>query len=137
MIHRGIPYLRIYEPPKSFKSPDNWLIPRCPITVKITEAEHSSSNMLHPYLYTIEVQHSNFSWTVKRRQYHFNQLHKQLLLYRATLLMPLPTKKHKERRKSVGPSARRPVPRFPRKPEVLVSEDELPKRKVSYRSLIC
>ncbi len=134
---KSIPYVRIFESPKSFKDPKNdWLIPHCSIEVKIIDVEyssgHASTHILNPYLYVIEVEHSNFKWIIKRRYNHFNNLHQQLSLFRASLQIPLPLKKHRERRKSFGPGNRKPVPRFPRRLEALVSLDILDKRKVCF-----
>ena len=128
-----IPYTRIYEPPLSFSDPkQRCLLHNSPIKVKITSAEHRTGHhILNPYLYTIEVEHWTYKWTVKRRHNHFQHLHQQLRLFRMTLLMPLPLKKHRERRKSIGPQNRRPVPRFPKKPEAFIlSEESLEERKV-------
>ncbi len=127
--------MRIFESPKSFKDPKNdWLIPHCSIKVKITDVEystgHASTHILNPYLYVIEVEHSSFKWIIKRRHNHFHHLHQQLSLFRASLQIPLPLRKHRERRKSFGPGNRKPVPRFPRRPEALISLEMLEKRKV-------
>lgn len=50
--------------------------------------------------YTINLQHGEFTWTIKKRYKHILYLHQQLSLYRATLKIPFPTKTHKSRRAS-------------------------------------
>lgn len=128
-----IPYTRIYEPSKPFSDPKNrWLVPHCPVRVKIVNAEHrTGTHILNPYLYTIEVQHFHYKWTIKRRHNHFQHLHQQLLLFRHTLRLPLPLKRHREMRKTIGPKNRKSVPKFPRRPEAFIlSEESLEERKV-------
>jgi hypothetical protein len=128
-----IPYSRIYEPCLPFNDPkQRCLLPHCPIKVQITGAEQrTGTHLLNPYLYTIEVEHWTYKWTVKRRHNHFLHLHQQLKLFRMGLSFPLPLKKFRERRKSFGPQNRRPVPRFPKRLETFVfSEESLEERKV-------
>jgi len=42
--------------------------------------------------YVIDVTHGDYKWTIRRRYKHFRQLHELLLLYRARLKIPVPTK---------------------------------------------
>ncbi|XP_054157366.1 phospholipase D1-like [Oppia nitens] len=127
-----IPYTRLYEPAKSFGDPTNrWLLGNCPLRVRIVNAENRTGHhILNPYLYTIEVEHLHYKWQVKRRHTHFQNLHQQLLMFRTTLRLPLPLKKYRERRKTIAQKNRKPVPRFPRRPEALIlSNEALEERK--------
>ncbi|CAG2112863.1 unnamed protein product, partial [Medioppia subpectinata] len=127
-----IPYTRLYEPTTGFSDPSNsWLLPGCPLTVTITAAEHRDGHhILNPYLYTIQVEHQQFKWLVRRRHTHFKSLHQALLMYRTSLRIPLPLKTLRDRRKSVSAKNRKPVPRFPRRPEALIlSPEALDERK--------
>ena len=134
-----IPYTRIYEEAKPFDDPNNrWLVPHCPVRVKIINVEQmTGTHILNPYLYTIEVQHFHYKWIIKRRHNHFHSLHQHLLLFRHSLRLPLPMKKHREIRKAIGPKNRRSVPKFPRRPEALIlSEESLEERKVCSNNLL-
>ncbi|XP_026470062.1 phospholipase D1-like [Ctenocephalides felis] len=101
--------------------------------------------MLNPNLYTILLQHGEFKWEIRKRYKHFQHLHQQLRLFRASLNIPFPTKTHKERRTSfkntlnshmlgtetnkVKTKRRRgALPRFPNRPEALVGEEGLQNR---------
>ncbi|KAL3222996.1 hypothetical protein MRX96_027886 [Rhipicephalus microplus] len=110
-------------------------LPDCPIEVKIVnvERDHSSTHILYPNLYVIELRHGDFQWSIRRRYKHFQQLHQQLQMYRAAMSIPLPTKKHRERRRSYREdNARRPLPRFPKKPESLLSQEEVQQRAMQF-----
>nr|QDR51023.1 Phospholipase D [Manduca sexta] len=126
-------------------------IPGVEIKVKFVENERSvTTHLLNPNLYTISLQHGDFQWTIKKRYKHILYLHQQLTLYRASLNIPFPTKTHKSRRASfkntvvteekaerialqavqrstskrseARPRKRRgALPRFPKKPEVMIT----------------
>ncbi|KAL1442212.1 hypothetical protein MTO96_007835 [Rhipicephalus appendiculatus] len=125
-------YSRVHEPSCSLLTPNRLLtLPDCPLEVKIVsvERDHSSTHILYPNLYVIELRHGDFQWSIRRRYKHFQQLHQQLQMYRAAMSIPLPTKKHRERRRSYREdNARRPLPRFPKKPESLLSQEEVQQR---------
>ncbi|XP_049865149.1 phospholipase D2 isoform X2 [Pectinophora gossypiella] len=151
VTHATLPFKAIQEPPVKFNSVHRRVfIPGVEIKVKFTENERSvTTHLLNPNLYTISLQHGDFTWTIKRRYKHILYLHQQLTLYRASLDIPFPTKTHKTRRASlknteekaekvalqaVGrnnskrkegrPRKRKgALPRFPRKPEVMVTYD--------------
>lgn len=86
--------------------------------------------------YTISFTHGSFSWQVKKRYKHINDLHQQLTLYRASLKIPFPSKTHKKKResfrnntpKSPNGKKRGGLPRFPIKPEMLVLHEQLNNR---------
>ncbi|CAB3220831.1 unnamed protein product [Arctia plantaginis] len=126
-------------------------IPGVEIKVRFIENERSvTTHLLNPNLYTISLQHGEFNWTIKKRYKHVLYLHQQLTLYRASLDIPFPTKTHKTRRASFkntvnteekaervalqalprSNSKRREgrprkrkgaLPRFPKRPEVMVT----------------
>ncbi|KAH7939849.1 hypothetical protein HPB52_018147 [Rhipicephalus sanguineus] len=125
-------FSRVHEPSCSLLTPNRLLtLPDCPLEVKIVsvERDHSSTHILYPNLYVIELRHGDFQWSIRRRYKHFQQLHQQLQMYRAAMSIPLPTKKHRERRRSYREdNARRPLPRFPKKPESLLSQEEVQQR---------
>ncbi|XP_076235728.1 phospholipase D [Calliopsis andreniformis] len=134
-----IPFSAIHDLPKKFKSQNrNIYIPGEEVHVKIIDYERSvTTHPLNPNLYTIEFRHGPFRWTIRRRYKHIQNLHNQLKIYRASLVIPFPTKSHKERRnslKSLGEAKekkgrRGALPRFPNKPDVLVPYEQLDHRR--------
>ncbi|CAH0717450.1 unnamed protein product, partial [Brenthis ino] len=148
----SVPYKSVHNPPVKFNSVHRKVfIPGVVIKVRFVENERSATtHLLNPNLYTINLQHGDFTWTIKKRYKHILYLHQQLSLYRATLQIPFPTKTHKSRRASFkntvnseeiaekvaleavtrSNSKRREnrprkrkgaLPRFPRKPEVMIT----------------
>lgn len=70
--------------------------------MKIIDNERSvATHPLNPNLYTIEFRHGPFTWTIKKRYKHIQNLHNQLKIYRTSLDIPFPSKSHKERRHSL------------------------------------
>ncbi|XP_034170847.1 phospholipase D [Osmia lignaria lignaria] len=138
--HLGvIPFPTIHDVPKKLKNEhQNVFIPGEEVHVKIIDTERSvTTHPLNPNLYTIEFRHGPFTWTIKKRYKHIQYLHNQLKIYRASLEIPFPTKRHKERRsslKSLGEVKEKrgrkgALPRFPNKPDVLVPYEQLEQRK--------
>ncbi|XP_045763314.1 phospholipase D2 isoform X1 [Maniola jurtina] len=149
----SVPYKAIHAPPVKFNSVHRKVfIPGVEIKVRFVENERSvTTHLLNPNLYTINLQHGDFTWTIKKRYKHILYLHQQLSLYRASLKIPFPTKTHKSRRASFKntfeseekaekvaleavprsnstkrregrPRKRKgALPRFPKKPEVMVT----------------
>ncbi|XP_062605335.1 phospholipase D1-like [Saccostrea cucullata] len=108
----------------------NCWIPRTDVEVKVIEAERvdAHTKLFNPNLYSIQVKHGTFQWTVKRRYKHFANLHQHLRLFRMKHKFPVPSKAHKERRQSLHGT--RKVPRFPKKPDIMVrTEKDYDKRK--------
>lgn len=149
-----IPYPYVHNPPTKFTSMHrNIFVPGLEINVEIIDYERSlTAHILNPNLYTIKFTHGQFTWTIKKRYNHFRNLHQQLTTFRASLNIPFPTKSHKERRTSFRnmhnvhqctasptmqmklekPNKKRKknaLPRFPLKPDSLVSFDAIPERK--------
>ncbi|XP_065091776.1 phospholipase D2 isoform X1 [Ochlerotatus camptorhynchus] len=149
-----IPYSYVHNAPTKFTSMHRTIfIPGLEINVEIVDYERSlTAHILNPNLYTIKFTHGQFTWTIKKRYNHFRNLHQQLTTFRASLNIPFPTKSHKERRTSfrnmhhvhqctASPTMQRKLekpnkkrkkgalPRFPLKPDSLVSFDAIPERK--------
>ncbi|XP_026745691.1 phospholipase D2 isoform X1 [Trichoplusia ni] len=149
----AVPFRAVHNPPIKFSSVHRKVfIPGVEIKVRFVENERSvTTHLLNPNLYTISLTHGDFNWSIKKRYKHILYLHQQLTLYRASLDIPFPTKNHKTRRASfkntvdteekaekvalqavprsnskrnVRPRKRKgALPRFPKKPEVMVTYD--------------
>ncbi|XP_052422344.1 phospholipase D1-like isoform X1 [Carassius gibelio] len=118
-----------------FKSLDGVIfLEEVPIQVQVTEVERfTSTRVLNPNLYTIELSHGDFKWKIKRRFKHFQALHQELLKFRALLKIPLPSRIHSVRRRSF--KGRKlfhgeHIPTLPRRPDALVKEEQLISRKL-------
>ncbi|KAG9334153.1 hypothetical protein JZ751_009065 [Albula glossodonta] len=98
-----------------------------PITAKIMDVERFNSaqdrfNITNqrsvskalPAVFKIEMRHGNFTWVVKRKEKHFMELHRELKAYKAFMRLPLPTRSHTVRRKSIKRSEVREMPNLPR-----------------------
>uniref|UniRef100_A0A1B6IY41 phospholipase D n=1 Tax=Homalodisca liturata TaxID=320908 RepID=A0A1B6IY41_9HEMI len=134
---RARPFRTIHNPPIKFKSPHRRVFIPCEeIEIQITEYERSvTTHLLNPNLYTIQLRHGDFTWTLKKRYKHIQYLHQQLRLFRASLNIPFPTKTHRERRESFKHVANREkdnssgsLPRFPSKPDALVPDEQIETR---------
>ncbi|XP_053600044.1 phospholipase D2 isoform X2 [Plodia interpunctella] len=155
-VTTAVPFIEVHKPPVKFNSVHRKVfIPGIEIKVKFVENERSvTTHLLNPNLYTIALQHGEFSWTIKKRYKHILYLHQQLTLYRTSLDIPFPTKSHKSRRASFKNTVNteekaekvalqalprseskkrdgRPrkrkgaLPRFPKKPEVMITYEGL------------
>ncbi|XP_067634459.1 phospholipase D1-like [Eurosta solidaginis] len=102
-----IPYTSIYGPSMKFNSFQRKVfIPGKEIQVRIIDNERSvTTHLLNPNLYTIELTHGSFTWTIKRRYKHFNSLHQQLSFFRTSLNIPFPIRSHKEKRATIKMAA--------------------------------
>ncbi|XP_075214567.1 phospholipase D [Lycorma delicatula] len=130
----ALPFHTIHSPPLKFKCPSRCIfIPGQKIQFQIIDHERSvTTHLLNPNLYTIELVHGPFTWTIKKRYKHFQHLHQQLKLFRASLNIPFPTKSHRERRTSFKYETRnkrmKVLPRFPAKPDGLVPDEQIEDR---------
>ncbi|KAM3968327.1 phospholipase D [Aphomia sociella] len=151
-LSSAVPFKEIHNSPVKFNSVHRKVfIKDVEIQVKFTENERSvTTHLLNPNLYTILLQHGDFTWTIKKRYKDILYLHQQLILYRASLNIPFPSKTHKSRRASfkntvnteekaervalqalprsnskkreTRPRKRKgALPRFPKKPEVMIT----------------
>ncbi|KAJ3613312.1 hypothetical protein NHX12_019562, partial [Muraenolepis orangiensis] len=107
------------------------------VTARILEVERFSSaqdrfNLSHqrsvnksqPAVFKIELRHGEFSWVVKRKEKHFMELHRELLRYKTFMRIPLPSRSHTVRRKSVRKSEVRQMPSLPRGGSDELARDE-------------
>ncbi|OWF47594.1 Phospholipase D1 [Mizuhopecten yessoensis] len=120
----GLEFSAVHAPPQGFTTiRKNCWIPNTRVFLKIISAERHNAHIkiFNPTLYTIQVTHGDFQWTVRRRFKHFDHLHSSLRNFRLQRRIPLPTKSRYEKRKSVRGRQNR-IPRFPKKPEVIVRD---------------
>ncbi|XP_030375279.1 phospholipase D2 isoform X2 [Scaptodrosophila lebanonensis] len=107
--HKEIPFGSIYGPSVKFNSFQRKVfIPGREIHVRIEPnlVERSvTTHLLNPNLYTIELTHGPFKWTIKRRYKHFSSLHQQLSFFRTSLNIPFPMRSHKEKRATLKVAA--------------------------------
>ncbi|KAL7849362.1 hypothetical protein SRHO_G00209850 [Serrasalmus rhombeus] len=122
-----IPFSAVYST-VGFKETDAQVFLRStPITAKILEVERfirakdrfNTSNQRSvsramPVVFRIEMRHGNFTWVVKKKEKHFVELHRELLRYKTFMRIPLPSRSHTVRRKSVNQSEVRQMPSLPR-----------------------
>lgn len=101
-MQKVLPFITIHNEAIKFKSQSrNIFIPGEDIFAKVIDIERSvTAHPLNPNLYTIEFTHGPFTWTIKKRYKHIQNLHNQLKIYRASLNIPFPTKSHREKRHS-------------------------------------
>ncbi|KAM8713812.1 hypothetical protein ACLKA7_014042 [Drosophila subpalustris] len=107
LMRQEIPFTSIYGPSVKFNSFQRKVfIPGREIHVRIVDTERSvTTHLLNPNLYTIELTHGTFKWTIKRRYKHFNSLHQQLSFFRTSLNIPFPSRAHKEKRTTLKAAA--------------------------------
>ncbi|KAF3845206.1 hypothetical protein F7725_008369 [Dissostichus mawsoni] len=102
-------------------------LPTVPITARILEVERftaaqdpinrshqRSVNKSLPAVFKIELKHGEFTWVVKRKEKHFMELHKELQTYKTLMRIPLPSRSHTVRRRTVRKSEVREMPSLPR-----------------------
>lgn len=116
-----------------------------------------TAHLFNPILYTIQLTHGNFIWTVKKRYKDFANLHNSLRVFRTSLNFPLPSRTHREirssfrnnnkisvstisnsnlnvsendtnKRKKKTKKRKGQLPRFPKRPDTLISSDQIPER---------
>nr|XP_040569345.1 LOW QUALITY PROTEIN: phospholipase D1-like [Lepeophtheirus salmonis] len=123
---------------------DNGFMPGVPIEVKITEVDRRLTRRLNPYLYSIQIKHGIYVWTVRRRYHHFWHLHRALLLYRTGLQInrkfhrdlvehdkantkQLDCQSSNESLSETSDDGSNPLklPRFPRRPDTLFTGDKI------------
>ncbi|XP_016147782.1 phospholipase D1-like [Sinocyclocheilus grahami] len=123
-----------------FKSLDGVIfLEEVPILVQVTEVERfTSTRVLNPNLYTIELSHGDFKWKIKRRFKHFQALHQELLKFRALLKIPLPGRIHSVKRSFKGRKLihGEHIPALPRRPDALVKEEQLISRKLQLEDFL-
>lgn len=152
-----LPYTYIYNSPVKFSSFQRKIfIPGVQISVEITDYERTlTSHLLNPNLYTIQLTHGSFVWSIKKRYKDFSNLHQQLRIFRASLNFPFPTRTHREIRSSFRQNHnfsssnfsnntnastdpqkvinrkkknKGSLPRFPKRPDALIPVELIPTR---------
>ncbi|XP_051909778.1 phospholipase D1-like isoform X2 [Hippocampus zosterae] len=135
----GLPFRAIYNM-VGFKDCKSAFLSR-PITAKILEVERFTSaqdrfnisqqrsvSKSMPAVYKIEMKHGEYTWLVKKKEKHFQDLHRDLKTYKAVLNLPLPTRSHTIRRQTGGEG--REIPTLPRgRGDDLVREEQVSSRK--------
>ncbi|KAG7457129.1 hypothetical protein MATL_G00243220 [Megalops atlanticus] len=122
-----IPFTAVYKTVGFKETEATVYLTTVPITAKIMDVERFTSaqdrfNVTNqrsvskalPAVFKIEMRHGNFTWIVKRKEKHFMELHRELLRYKTFLRIPLPSRSHTVRRKSVKRSEVREMPVLPR-----------------------
>ncbi|XP_057680032.1 phospholipase D1-like isoform X2 [Corythoichthys intestinalis] len=136
----GLPFLNVYKT-VGFKDCKSFFLPR-PITARILEVERFTSaqdrfnvsqqrsvSKSMPAVFKIEMKHGEFTWLVKRKEKHFQDLHRDLKTYKAVLHLPLPTRSHTIRRQAASTGSR-DIPNLPRGGgDELVREEQVSSRK--------
>ncbi|KAJ8003765.1 hypothetical protein DPEC_G00151740 [Dallia pectoralis] len=128
---------------RSFKESDAQVyVSTLPVTAKILEVERfntaqdrfnitaqRSVNKSLPAVFKIELRHGEFSWVVKRKHKHFLELHRELLRYKMFMMVPLPSRSHTTRRKTMKNSDARQMPELPRGGDELGRDEQISSRK--------
>ncbi|XP_026062471.1 phospholipase D1a [Carassius auratus] len=122
-----IPFSAVYRTVGFKETEAQVYLTAVPITAKILEVErftraldrfnmskNRTVSKAMPAMFKIELKHGNFTWIVKRKEKHFMELHRELLRYKTLMRIPLPTRSHTERRKSINRSEVRQMPALPR-----------------------
>uniref|UniRef100_A0A665WIP7 Phospholipase n=1 Tax=Echeneis naucrates TaxID=173247 RepID=A0A665WIP7_ECHNA len=122
-----LPLLSVYATVGFKESSAKVYLPTVPITARIMEVErfttaqdrfnlshHRSVNKSLPAVFKIELKHGEFTWLVKRKEKHFIELHRELRTYKTLMRIPLPSRSHTVRRRTVRKSEVREMPSLPR-----------------------
>ncbi|XP_068436030.1 phospholipase D1a [Clinocottus analis] len=118
-------------------------LPTVPITARILEVERFTTaqdrfNLSHqrsvnkslPAVFKIELKHGEFTWVVKRKEKHFMELHRELRTYKTFMRIPLPSRSHTVRRRTVRKSEVREMPSLPRgSGDELVRDEQVSSRR--------
>ncbi|KAJ8357090.1 hypothetical protein SKAU_G00198840 [Synaphobranchus kaupii] len=138
-----IPFTAVYNTMGFKESEALVFLSTIPITAKILDVERFNSaqdrfnittqrsvSKTLPAVFKIEMRHGNFTWVVKRKEKHFLELHRELLRYKTFLRIPLPSRSHTVRRKSIKRSEVRAMPSLPRGGvDELVREEQVSSRR--------
>ncbi|KAK1786247.1 hypothetical protein P4O66_017948, partial [Electrophorus voltai] len=138
-----IPFSAVYQT-MGFKEPHaRVFLPTLPITAKIQAVERFTRfkdrfNVSNQggvskntsTVFRIELRHGNFIWVVKRKEKQFLELHRELLRYKTLMRIPLPSRSHTIRRKSVKKREARMMPTLPRGArDELTRDDQVSSRR--------
>ncbi|KAK9533923.1 hypothetical protein VZT92_009011 [Zoarces viviparus] len=122
-----IPFSAVYATVGFKEANAKVYLPTVPITARILEVERFTTaqdrfNLSHqrsvnkslPAVFKIELKHGEFTWVVKRKEKHFMELHRELRTYKTFMRIPLPSRSHTVRRRTVRKSEVREMPSLPR-----------------------
>ncbi|XP_078060541.1 phospholipase D1-like isoform X2 [Mustelus asterias] len=126
-----VPFSAIYKT-KSFKEPVIQVyVPGESIQAHVLEVERftSTSKVPSPNIYTIQLKHGEFTWKVKRKFKHFQELHRELLRYKAFMRLPIPTRSYTVRRQTVKRGEPRTMPTLPRTSDHIIREEQISSRR--------
>ncbi|XP_029350205.1 phospholipase D1a [Echeneis naucrates] len=107
-----IPFSAVYATVGFKESSAKVYLPTVPITARIMEVERFTTSL--PAVFKIELKHGEFTWLVKRKEKHFIELHRELRTYKTLMRIPLPSRSHTVRRRTVRKSEVREMPSLPR-----------------------
>uniref|UniRef100_A0A7N8Y965 Phospholipase n=1 Tax=Mastacembelus armatus TaxID=205130 RepID=A0A7N8Y965_9TELE len=121
-------------------------LPSVSITARILEVErftsaqdrfnlshHRSVNKSLPAVFKIELKHGEFTWLIKRKEKHFMELHRELRTYKTLMRIPLPSRSHTVRRRTVRKSEVRDMPSLPRGGgDELVRDEQVSSRRMEF-----
>ncbi|XP_028293919.1 phospholipase D1a isoform X2 [Gouania willdenowi] len=138
-----IPFSAVYSTVGFKESSSRVFLPAVPVTARILEVErftsaqdrfnlshHRSVNKSLPAVFKIELKHGEFTWVVKRKEKHFMELHRELRTYKTFMRIPLPSRSHTVRRKTVRKSEVREMPSLPRSGgDELVRDEQVSSRR--------
>ncbi|XP_041119435.1 phospholipase D1-like isoform X1 [Polyodon spathula] len=143
-VSARIPFSAIYKT-KGFKEADIQVyLNEVHITAKVLEVERGiiaqhervssaqqrlTSKVKHAGVFTIELKHGGFTWQVRRKEKHFHELHRELITYKTFMRIPIPTRSHTVRRKTIKRDEVRQMPSLPRGSENLAREEQFSSRR--------
>ncbi|KAG7238013.1 hypothetical protein INR49_031367 [Caranx melampygus] len=141
-----IPFSAVYATVGFKEASAKVYLPTVPITARILEVErfttaqdrfnlshHRSVNKSLPAVFKIELKHGEFTWVVKRKEKHFMDLHKELRTYKTFMRIPLPSRSHTVRRRTVRKSEVREMPSLPRGGgDELVRDEQVSSRRMEF-----
>uniref|UniRef100_A0A669D290 Phospholipase n=1 Tax=Oreochromis niloticus TaxID=8128 RepID=A0A669D290_ORENI len=126
-----IPFSAVYATVGFKEANAKVYLPTVPIIARILEVERFTTSL--PAVFKIELKHGEFTWMVKRKEKHFMELHRELRTYKTFMRIPLPSRSHTVRRKTVRKSEVREMPSLPRGGgEELVRDEQVSSRKMEF-----
>uniref|UniRef100_A0A671T514 Phospholipase n=1 Tax=Sinocyclocheilus anshuiensis TaxID=1608454 RepID=A0A671T514_9TELE len=130
-----IPFSAVYRTVGFKETEAQVYLNAAPVTAKILDVERFTR--APDPVFKIELKHGNFTWIVKRKEKHFMDLHRELLRYKTLMRIPLPTRSHTERRKSIKRSEVRQMPALPQGAgDELAREEQVSSRRVSHSNML-
>uniref|UniRef100_A0A8D3CBY6 Phospholipase n=1 Tax=Scophthalmus maximus TaxID=52904 RepID=A0A8D3CBY6_SCOMX len=129
-----IPFSAVYSTVGFKEASAKVYLPTVPITVPLFLSQtHTHTHAVSPShrVPRIELKHGEFTWMVKRKEKHFMELHRELRTYKTFMRIPLPSRSHTVRRRTVRKSEVREMPSLPRGGgDELVRDEQVSSRRV-------